>query len=94
MNEMPHLDSHHRATCEKIHRHPTSHNIQWHDVLSLLASLGECRETKHGSFECKIGEELHVFPGPLQKELTDQQIGDMRKLLKSVGITAEELGVH
>ena len=34
------LDAHHRATVEKIFNHPVSHNIQWHDVLSLLQSVG------------------------------------------------------
>jgi hypothetical protein len=94
MSDLPHLDSHHRATCEKIHRHPTSHNIQWHDVISLLESLGECKETKHGSYECKIDGQLHVFTGPLHRELDDQQVRDMRKLLDSVGLTKEVLGVH
>ncbi len=34
------LDSHHRATVEKIFSHPTSHNIDWRDVLSLLEAVG------------------------------------------------------
>ena len=33
------LDGHHRATVERIFSHPVSHNIQWHDVLSLLESV-------------------------------------------------------
>jgi hypothetical protein len=36
----PRLDSLHRATVEKIFGHPTSHNVQWHDVISLLESVG------------------------------------------------------
>jgi len=35
------LDGHHRATLERIFRHPTSHNIQWHDVLPLLRTVGK-----------------------------------------------------
>jgi hypothetical protein len=30
----------------------------------------------------------------LHRELNDQHVGDMRKLLKSVGITADTLGSH
>ena len=33
------LDSHHAATVEKIFQHPVSHNIEWHDVLSLLEGV-------------------------------------------------------
>ena len=36
--------SHHQATLAKILAHPVSHNIQWHDVLSLLESVGTVRE--------------------------------------------------
>jgi hypothetical protein len=35
MAETPKLDAHHRATVERILSHPTSHNIEWHDVVSL-----------------------------------------------------------
>ena len=34
------LNGHHRVTVEKIFQHPVSHNIQWHDVLSLLRTCG------------------------------------------------------
>jgi len=94
MSESIKLDSHHRVTAEKIFRHPTSHNIQWHDVTSLLESLGECRETTHGSFEIKLDGMLHVFGGPLGRDLTDQQVGDARKVLRHVGITPESLNAH
>jgi len=40
-----HLDGHHRATVEKIFTHPTGHNIQWHDVISLLEQVGTVEET-------------------------------------------------
>jgi hypothetical protein len=36
MAENVKLDGHHRVTVEKIFQHPVGHNIQWHDVLSLL----------------------------------------------------------
>jgi hypothetical protein len=39
MEEGRKLDGHHRATVEKIFRHPAGHNLQWHDVLSLLKSV-------------------------------------------------------
>jgi hypothetical protein len=36
MNEPEHLNNHHRDTVAKILRHPTSHNVEWKAVLSLL----------------------------------------------------------
>ncbi len=35
-----HLNNHHRDTLLQIFQHPTSHNIEWHAVLSLLAQAG------------------------------------------------------
>ena len=94
MSDAPKLDSHHRVTAEKILRHPTSHNIQWHDVTSLCEALGECRETTHGSYEVKLDGMLQIFGGPLGRDLTDQHVGDMRKVLRHVGITEELLNNH
>ena len=33
------LNSHHRDTLAQIFRHPLSHNIEWHSILSLLNSV-------------------------------------------------------
>jgi hypothetical protein len=35
--EQEHLDHRHRDTLHQIFQHPTSHNIEWHAVLSLRA---------------------------------------------------------
>jgi len=91
MTEAMKLDSHHRVTAEKVFRHPTSHNIKWHDVSSLLESLGECRETTHGSYEVKLDDMLQIFPGPLGRDLTDQHVTDLRKVLRHVGITPDSV---
>jgi hypothetical protein len=86
------LDHHHRTTAERVFRHPTSHNIQWHDVQSLCESFGECRETKHNSYEVKVEDQVFIFRGPLGRDLTDEHVIDLRKVLRSVGITPEMLG--
>ena len=83
------LDHHNRLTAERLFRHPTSHNIQWHDVLSLLEAIGETRETTHGSLEIKVEGHLDYVAGPLGRDLTDQHVHDVRKVLKSAGITPE-----
>src|SRR5215471_2834541 len=43
-----HLTSHHRTTLEKILQHPAGHNIEWHDVLSLLRAVGTVVEHHDG----------------------------------------------
>jgi len=88
------LDHHNRQTAERLFRHPTSHNIQWHDVMSLLEATGEGRETTHGSYEIMVNGEPELIHGPLGRELNDQQVVDVRKVLRHLGITPERLAVH
>jgi hypothetical protein len=92
MTQQLKLDHHHRTTAERAFRHPTSHNIQWHDVQSLLGTLGACRETTHHSYEVKVDDLLVIFRGPLGRDLTDEHVGELRKVLRRVGITPENLG--
>ena len=40
----PHLNGRHQHTYEAIFRHPAAHNLEWHDVRSLLAVLAEVVE--------------------------------------------------
>ena len=44
MTEATHLDHHHQVTVQGIFRHPVGHNIEWHDVLSLLDKVGNIVE--------------------------------------------------
>ena len=54
-----HLNGHHRKTLASIFSHPESHNIEWHDVLSLLNYLGTANEGHNGSYDIAIGDEHH-----------------------------------
>jgi hypothetical protein len=61
MSEGVELDGHHRATVEKIFSHPVSHNIQWHDVLSLLKEVGTVTEEHDGRHKVTLGSETETF---------------------------------
>ena len=84
------LDHHNRLTIERIFRHPTSHNIQWHDVLSLLTAIGETRETTHGSVEITVDGHLEYIHGPLGRDLSEEHVHDVRKVLKTAGLEPKE----
>lgn len=64
MAETPKLDAHHRATVERILSHPTSHNIEWHDVVSLLEQVGSVAEEHDGVFKVTVGSETETFRAP------------------------------
>lgn len=80
------LDAHHRATVAKIFNHPVSHNIQWHDVLSLLQQLDAVKEEHDGRYKVTLGSEIETFDDLHHRDLTEQQVVDLRRMLKGAGI--------
>ena len=81
------LDAHHRATVEKILGHPVSHNIEWHDVLSLLESVGTVTEEHDGRYKVTLGTETQTFDNPRHHNLDEQQVVDLRRMLRGAGIS-------
>ena len=89
MTEDAALDGHHRATVEKIFRHPMSHNIQWHDVLSLLESAGTVVKGHDDKYTVTLGSETESFEVPRHHDIDEQQVVDLRRMLKAAGISPE-----
>ena len=83
------LGGHHRATVEKIFRHPVSHNVQWHDVLSLLESVATVQEEHDGRYKVTLGSETETFDPPRHHDIDEQQVIDLRRMLRGAGITPE-----
>ncbi len=83
------LDGHHRATVEKIFGHPVSHNIEWHDVLSLLESVAEVSKGHDGRFVVTLGSETQTYDAPRGRDINEQQVVDLRRMLRGAGITPE-----
>ena len=59
-----HLNSHHRDTLLQIFQHPTSHNIEWNDVLSLLEAVGSVEQHHDGKYVVTLGTETEVLTRP------------------------------
>ena len=88
--EPMHLNSHHRDTVEHIFRHPVGHNIEWRDVLSLLEAVASVEETHHGKFIVTLGAETETFDPPRHKDIDEQQVVDLRRMLKHAGYAPVE----
>jgi hypothetical protein len=89
MAEAAEMDGHHRATVEKIFNHPVSHNIQWHDVLSLLESVADVTKESDGRYRVTLGSETETFDVPRHHDIDEQQVVDLRRMLRGAGITGE-----
>jgi hypothetical protein len=91
MDSPAHLNGHQRDTLAQIFRHPTSHNIEWHDILSLLNAVGRVRETNKGHIEITIGEVVEVLEPDRHKEIDTEQLAILRRLLRRAGYAPEDL---
>jgi hypothetical protein len=80
-----HLDSRHRDTLRQIFEHPTSHNIEWRAVLSLLNAVGEVNVRHDGKVAVKVGSDLEFLEAPAGKDVDVQMVVDLRRMLTSAG---------
>jgi hypothetical protein len=87
--EPQHLNGRHRDTLRRIFEHPTSHNLEWREVTSLLDAVGTV--TVHGSrVTVQIGNERESLERPSnkypdRKDVDAQMIVDLRRILRNAG---------
>jgi len=83
-----HLNNHHRDTLASIFRHPTGHNIEWPDVLSLLKTVGTVDTSHDGKYVVTLGDETERFSRPNHKDVDAQTVVDLRRMLSGAGFSA------
>jgi len=82
------LNSHQRDTLAHIFRHPTSHNIEWHSVVSLLNAVGTVQETHKGRLLVTVGDESETFE-QRRKDIDAEQLANLRRQLRKAGYGPE-----
>jgi hypothetical protein len=80
------LNNRHRDTLKKILGHPASGNIEWRQVLSLLQAVGTVHEEHNGTFIVSLGPETEVLTRPTGKDIDQQMVVDLRRMLTSAGL--------
>jgi hypothetical protein len=80
-----HLDGRHRDTLRQIFQHPTSHNIEWRAVTSLLEAVGTVTVRHDGKLAVKLGNEQEFLEPPAGKDIDDQTVIDLRRMLTNAG---------
>lgn len=84
-----HLNDHHRDTVEKIFSHSSSSNIEWRQVLSLLNAVGTTTEEHNGKIRATLGPETEVLRPPHGKDIDEQTLVDLRRMLRQAGFGPE-----
>jgi hypothetical protein len=79
------MNAEHEDTLEKIFNHPTSGNIEWRQVRSLLEAIGTVTDHHNGRVGVTLGDEREVFDPPKGKDVDKQLIVDLRRMLTNAG---------
>ena len=63
----------HQTTYKAIFQHPIAHNLQWHDVRSMLGTITEIAEEHNGNLRFTRHGEVLILHPPKDKDLSDTQ---------------------
>jgi hypothetical protein len=77
----PLLSGSDRRTYDALFHHPSSHNLKWHDVVHLFERLGSVSEKPNHEYVIVIGDAQHVLHRPHSKDLTPEEIRNLRHFL-------------
>ena len=81
----PHLNSEHRDTLAKILGHPTSANIEWRQVVSLLEAIATVTVRHNGELKVTLGSQTEFLTEPHGKDLEIETVVILRRMLKQAG---------
>jgi hypothetical protein len=81
----PHLNGEHRDTVEKIFSHPTSANIEWRQVVSLLEAIATVTVRKNGELKVTLGSHTEFVPEPHGKDIDIETVAALRRMLRQAG---------
>jgi hypothetical protein len=91
-DDVRHVSGRHRDILSQIFQHPVSHNIEWSKALALLESVGTVEQRHDGRYKVHVGDETEIFDRPHGKDLTEQQVVDLRRMLHSAGLQPKPHG--
>jgi hypothetical protein len=80
------LDAEHRNTVEQIFVRPSSSNLEWRRVRSLLNAVATVTEEHNGKLRVTLGGETEVLDPPHGKDVDTQMLVDLRRMLRRAGI--------
>jgi hypothetical protein len=83
---MADLNNHHRDTLEKIFTHPSSHNVEWRQVLSLLEAVGAVVDEHNGKVRVTVGPESETITRPRDKDVEEELLVRLRRVLTGAGL--------
>jgi hypothetical protein len=83
------LHGKHLRTLEALFRHPTAHNLEWMDVITLFEKIGTVQRKANDNFTFDVAGEHYLIHKLHAKELTSSEVIDLRHLLQRAGWSPE-----
>ena len=83
------INSRQKDTLAKIFSHPSSGNIEWRQVQSLLEAIATTTEETNGKLKVTLGPETEVIEPPRGKDIDQQLIVDLRRMLTQAGFAPD-----
>ena len=79
----------HRRTLEAIFRHPVAQNLEWTDVVGLIEQIGDAHAKANREFVFEVAGQRHVTHRPHTKDLTSDDVFELRRFLSRAGVSPE-----
>ena len=76
----------HERTLGMLFEHPLSHNIEWRDVVQLLAAIGTTKEGGHDTLHATVNDKTVILHGTHHKTLGSEQVMQLRHFLRDAGV--------
>jgi hypothetical protein len=86
-----HLSHHHRETIDRIFAHPTSGNVEWRQVRSLLEAVGEVTEEHSGKVVVQLAGDRKTLHAPHGKNVDESMIRELRGMLANAQLVPPEV---
>lgn len=85
----------HQATYNAIFQHPIAHNLQWHDVRSILAALAEVTEEHNGNLKFTRHDKTLTIHPPQHKDFSNvQELMKIRHFLEHSAVSAQAIAAE
>ena len=79
---LSHLTKSHRNTYEAIFRNPLAHNLEWHDVVSLLKAIANVVEEHNGVYRVTRNGQILSLHIPKHKDTPSEMVKEIRHFLE------------
>jgi len=85
------LSSTHQKTYNAVFQHPIAHNLQWHDLRSLLSTLADETEERNGNLKyTRHNQTLTIHP-PLHKDASNvKELMKIRHFLEHSAVVKQD----